>query len=376
MDFTVLKDYILSHADQIIEDTLYLVNHQSPSANKAYADRCADALTDLIARRLQAKPDIVFEQQAYGPHFFYRIGTGRPKALLIGHYDTVWDPDILPVIRQDNVLYGPGVYDMKYGLVAGIWAVKAIRETGLAAPDECVGLFYNSDEEPGSLTSRYCLEQVAKEFEHALVLEPSKNGALKVGRKAVGTFHIKVGGVAAHAGTDYTSGRSAILEAAYLTQQLFAMTDLEQGTTVNVGTICGGTKTNVFAASVEMDVDVRVKTMAEAERLTKQIQSLQPTVDGCTVEISGSVNRPPMEPNAANMALFEKAKKVGQRLGMDVKSITVGGGSDGNFTSAWGIPTLDGLGPMGDGAHGVNEHILIRESLENTVLLTALLQQL
>lgn len=376
MDYTVLKDYILSHADEIIEDTLYLVNYQSPSSNKELADRCAEALKDLIERRLQVQPETVFEQEEYGPHFFYKIGTGRPKALLIGHYDTVWDPDALPVVRQDNVLYGPGVYDMKYGLVAGIWAIKAIRETGLAAPDEVFGLFYNSDEEPGSLTSRYCLEKVAKEFENALVLEPSKNGALKVGRKAVGTFHIRINGVAAHAGTDYTAGRSAILEAAYLTQQLFAMTDLEKGTTVNVGTICGGTKTNVFAASAEMDVDVRVKTTEEAKRLTEQIQNLQPTVDGCSLEISGSVNRPPMEPNAANMALFEKAKAIGQSLGMDVKSITVGGGSDGSFTSAWGIPTLDGLGAMGDGAHAVNEHILIKESLENTVLLTALLHEL
>lgn len=376
MDYTVLKDYIFSHAEQIIADTLFLVRHQSPSSHKALTERCADALTDLIERRLQVKPEIVFEEQAFGPHFFYRIGTGRPKALLIGHYDTVWDPDTLPVVRQDNVLYGPGVYDMKYGLVAGIWAVKAIRETGLASPDEAVGLFFNSEEEPGSPTSRYCLEKVAKEFENALVLEPSKNGALKVGRKAVGRFLIRVSGVAAHAGTDYTSGRSAILEAAYLTQQLFAMTDLEKGTTVNVGTIHGGTKTNVFAASAELDVDVRVTTMEEAKRLTEQIQALTPTVEGCTLEISGGVNRPPFETTPANRALFEKAKAVGQALGMDVKSITVGGGSDGNFTSAWGIPTLDGLGPMGDGAHAVNEHILIRESLENTVLLTALLQQL
>jgi len=376
MDYTVLKDYILSHADEILADTLYLVDYQSPSSNKELADRCADALKDLIERRLQVQPEMVFEQQEYGPHFFYRIGTGRPKALLIGHYDTVWDPDTLPVVRQGNILYGPGVYDMKYGLVAGIWAVKAIRETGLAAPDECVGLFFNSDEEPGSLTSRYCLEKVAKEFEHALVLEPSKNGALKVGRKAVGTFHIRINGAAAHAGTDYTAGRSAILEAAYLTQQLFAMTDLEKGTTVNVGTISGGTKTNVFAASAEMDVDVRVTTMEEAKRLTEQVEGLQPTVDGCSIEISGGVNRPPFETTPANRVLFEKAKEIGNKLGMDVRSITVGGGSDGNFTSAWGIPTLDGLGPMGDGAHAVNEHILINESLENTVLLTALLHEL
>lgn len=376
MDYTVLKDYILSHADEIIEDTLYLVRHQSPSSDKELACRCADALTDLVWRRLQVQPETVFDQQEYGPHFFYRIGTGRPKALLIGHYDTVWDPDTLPVVRQDNVLYGPGVYDMKYGLVAGIWAIKAIRETGLGRADECVGLFFNSEEEPGSPTSRYSLETVAKEFENALVLEPSKNGALKVGRKAVGRFHIRVNGVAAHAGTDPVSGRSAILEAANLVQQLHALTDLEKGTTVNVGTIHGGTKVNVVAASAELGVDVRAKTMEEAKRLTDRIESLQPSIDGCSIEISGGVNRPPFETTPANWALFEKAKAIGTELGMDVRSITVGGGSDGNFTSAWGIPTLDGLGPMGDGAHAVNEHILIKESLENTVLLTALLHEL
>lgn len=376
MAFTGLKDYIFAHADQILEDTLYLVRHQSPSVDKALADGCADALTDLIRRRLQATPETVFRQEQYGPHLFFRIGTGRPKALLIGHYDTVWDPDTLPVVRQENSLHGPGVYDMKYGLVSGIWAIKALRETGLAAPDEAVGLFFNADEEVGSPTSRYGLEQVAKEFENALVLEPSKGGALKVGRKATGTFHILVNGVASHAGTDYASGRSAILEAACLTQQLFALTDPEKGTTVNVGTICGGTKTNVVAASAELGIDVRVRTAEEAERITAKIQGLQPTVDGCTLEISGGMSRPPMEPTSANMALFEKAKDIGRALGMDLSSITVGGGSDGNFTSAWGIPTLDGLGPAGDGAHAANEHILIRESLETTVLLSALLQRL
>ena len=242
-----MKQYILENGEQIIADTIFLAEHQSPTIRKEYVEKCADAIEDLMRRRLGLEPTAVYPQQERGRHMYYQIGEGRPKALMIGHYDTVWNIDDLPLIREGNKLSGPGVYDMKYGIVGGIWAIKALQATG--GLDGSLGLFFNSDEEMGSRTSRAHFQPIAMGFPNALILEPAApDGAVKVGRKSTGDFLIKIHGIAAHAGTDYAKGRSAILEAAYLTQELFAMTDLPNGTSVNVGVISGGTKFNVVAA--------------------------------------------------------------------------------------------------------------------------------
>lgn len=370
-----IKQYILENGEQIIADTIYLAQHQSPSIQKEYAEKCADAITELIHNRLGLEPSAVFPQKERGRHLYYKIGEGRPKALMLGHYDTVWNIDDLPLKRDGNKLSGPGVYDMKYGIVAGIWVIKALLATG--GLDGCIGLFLNSDEEVGSRTSRAHFEPIAKEYPNALILEPAMpDGAVKVGRKATGNFLIKVNGIAAHAGTDYAKGRSAILEAAYLTEQLFAMTDLDNGTSVNVGVISGGTKSNVIAAQAEMQVDIRVTKASEGERLTKMISALQPRLDGVTLEITGGINRPPYEFTPANQRLFAVAAEAAAEYGIDLQHAMVGGGSDGNFTSAWGIPTLDGLGPVGDGAHAAKEHLMIDASLQHTAFLANLLLKL
>jgi glutamate carboxypeptidase len=294
---------------------------------------------------------------------------------MIGHFDTVWNIDDLPLTREGNKLSGPGVYDMKYGIVGGIWAIKALQATG--GLDGSLGLFFNSDEEMGSRTSRAHFQPIAMGFPNALILEPAApDGAVKVGRKSTGDFLIKIHGIAAHAGTDYAKGRSAILEAAYLTQELFAMTDLPNGTSVNVGVISGGTKFNVVAAYAEMKVDVRVTKASEGERLTKLISALKPKQDGVTLEITGGMNRPPFEFTEANQGLFRIAQEAAKELGTDLPKTIVGGGSDGNFTSTWGIPTLDGLGPVGDGAHAASEHLMIQESLNHTAFLANLLSKL
>ena len=370
-----MKQYITENGEQIIADTIVLAQHQSPTIQKEYVDKCADAIQALVKERLGLEPTAVYPQEARGRHLYYQVGEGPRKALMIGHFDTVWNIDDLPLIREGNKLSGPGVYDMKYGIVAGIWAIKALQATG--GLDGTYGLFFNSDEEMGSRTSRAHFEPIAKTFPNALILEPAApDGAVKVGRKSTGDFLIKIHGIAAHAGTDYASGRSAILEAAYLTQELFAMTDLPNGTSVNVGVISGGTKFNVIAAYAEMKVDVRVTKASEGQRMEAAIAALTPKQDGVTLEITGGMNRPPFEFTSANQGLFAKAKEAAADLGIDLGKITVGGGSDGNFTSTWGIPTLDGLGPVGDGAHAAKEHLMIEESLEHTAVLANLLTKL
>lgn len=370
-----MKQYLMENGEQIIADTVMLAQHQSPTAQKAYAEKCADAIQTLVKERLGLEPTAQYPQEARGRHLYYRVGEGRPKALMIGHYDTVWNIDDLPLKREGNKLSGPGVYDMKYGIVAAIWTIKALQATG--GLDGTYGLFFNSDEEMGSRTSRAHFEPIAKTFPNALILEPAApNGDVKVGRKSTGDFLIRIHGIAAHAGTDYASGRSAILEAAYLTQELFAMTALDKGTSVNVGVISGGTKFNVIAAYAQMQVDVRVTSAAEGQRMAAAIASLKPRQDGVSLEITGGMNRPPFEFTGANQGLYAKAKEAAAELGIDLGKIMVGGGSDGNFTSTWGIPTLDGLGPVGDGAHAATEHLMIAESLEHTAVLANLLTKL
>ena len=369
-----IQAYIQAHREQIIQDVIALVEHQSPTANVEYAEKCADFLVALVKERLGIEPEQVFPQETRGRHLFFRIGSGRPKAILIGHYDTVWDVDALPLVRDGNKLCGPGAFDMKYGIISGIWGLKALMETG--GIDYCVGFFMNSDEETGSRTSRACYEPIAKTFEHALILEPLMQNNFKTSRKGIGNFTVEITGKAAHAGNDFLKGRSAILEAARLTEKLFALTDLEQGSSVNVGVISGGTKPNVVAAHATLQVDLRVTKASEAERMTKAIYDLKPSLDGVTVKITGGMNRPPFEENETTQALFQKVKALAAQMGIEISCGTSGGGSDGNFTYSWGIPTLDSLGGVGDGAHAAWEHILLDESLQSTVLFATFLDTL
>ena len=373
--FEAIRQYLLENEEQLVEDTLFLVNHQSPTIRKELVDKCSEAVEELVFRRLGIRPTAEYPQEARGRHLYYKLGEGRGKAILMGHFDTVWNVDDLPVSREGNRLAGPGTYDMKYGIVASIWAVKALLATG--GLDGSIGLFFNSDEEMGSRTSRAHFEPVAKQYANALIMEgASAEGAVKVGRKSTGDFLIKIHGKAAHAGTDYVKGRSAILEAAWLIQELFAMTDLEKGTTVNVGVLSGGTKFNVIAAEAEMKVDVRVTSVEEGERITRLVNALKPRQDGVTFEITGGMNRPPFLFTEANQGLYAKAREASLELGKELPKVIVGGGSDGNFTSTWGIPTLDGMGAVGDGAHARHEHILIRESVEHTAMVANLLSKL
>lgn len=301
---------------------------------------------------------------------------GRPGQLLIGHCDTVWPVgtlEAMPVRVDDGHVRGPGTFDMKAGLVQGIFAVEALAALGLEPPATPVWII-NSDEEVGSPESRRWVRLVARNVVRTFVLEPAygPDGRLKTARKGVARFRITVRGRPAHAGLDPTAGASAIAELALVIQKLHALTDLERGTTVNVGTIRGGTRANVVAAEASADVDVRVATLADGEEIARAIHALEPATPGTSIHVEGSVGIPPLERTPRNLALWSAARAAGERLGLTLDDFMAGGGSDGNTTSQF-TATLDGLGAVGDGAHATHEQVSIAGMVERAALLAELL---
>lgn len=300
----------------------------------------------------------------------------RASQLLIGHCDTVWPEgqiEQMPVELRQNTLKGPGVYDMKSGLTQMVFALRALRALGLEPPLRPI-LFINTDEEIGSQESREHIVRLAKETRRAFVLEPSLGvrGKLKTARKGVGRFNVVVKGRAAHAGLDPEAGASAIAELALIIQQLFALNDPAAGTTVNVGMIEGGLRPNVVAPESKAAVDVRVLTAEEGQRVSTAIQNLRPTTPNTSVEVSGGMGRPPLEPTLQNRQLWQLARDIGAQIQLPLEEGTAGGGSDGNYTSQF-TATLDGLGGVGGGAHATDEFIQVAELPRRTALLALLL---
>ena len=300
----------------------------------------------------------------------------RPRQLLLGHCDTVWPVGTLaemPLVVEGDILRGPGSYDMKAGLVQGIFALRALAELGLE-PALAPVFLVNTDEEIGSIESRPIIETLAQESDRALILEPSAgpDGALKTGRKGVGGFDVVVRGIASHAGLEPEKGVSAILGMAEVVQKLATLNDYPRGISVNVGVIGGGLRSNVVAQECRAEVDVRALTAADATRLEAAVRGLTLALPGATLEISGGFERGPLERTPRNIALWELAREASAELGLALAEATVGGGSDGNLTSAF-TATLDGLGPVGDGAHARHEHVLISKMVERAALLAALL---
>ncbi len=308
------------------------------------------------------------------------IPHARPRGssiqLMVGHCDTVWEVGtlaVMPVVEKDGCLHGPGTYDMKGGLVNIVFALRALRSLNLR-PEVTPIVLVNSDEEIGSSDSMRHIKRLAKVSERVFVLEPALGpaGKLKTARKGNGFFEIRVLGRAAHAGLEPERGASAILELSMVIQRLFALNDAERGVTVNVGTIDGGLRTNIVAPESRATVDVRVLTLEDARRVEAEILSLESTTPGTELVVTGRVNRPPMERTPGNQHLWQAAHRAGQELGLDLQQGTSGGGSDGNVTSLF-APTLDGLGPMGDGAHASHEHVIVRSLPERAALLAMLL---
>jgi glutamate carboxypeptidase len=346
-----------------------LVSHESPSGDVA----ALDALRLKIARRFSA----VGASEARVPdgslfvQFGVQAGRKRP-ALILGHFDTVWPVGTLarlPFRVEGNRAYGPGIYDMKADLVLAEFALKAIKDLRLTT-SRTVMMLLTPDEEVGSEQSRASIELAAREsaFE-----PPLEGGALKTARKGVGRFTVEVTGRAAHAGVEPEKGISAVVELAHQVLALQGLAVPAAGTTLNVGPIRGGTAPNVVPAEASAAVDVRVTTLAEASRIETAMADLRPVLPGARVAVSGGFTRPPMERSPAIADLFGRARVIGQSLGMDLTEGSTGGGSDGNFAAALGIPTLDGLGVLGAGAHADHEHILVDSLPQRAALLAALL---
>jgi len=292
--------------------------------------------------------------------------------------DTVWDMGTLaerPVVIQDGRLFGPGAFDMKGGIVTALWAIRVLRGLNFM-PKRRITLLLTSDEETGSKTSRPIVEMEALQHDAVLVLEPAQppSAALKTWRKGVGMYQVRTIGISAHAGAAHEEGVNAIEELAHQVVAIQALTDYAAGTTVNVGVVSGGTRSNVVPESAWARVDVRVMNQAEADRLDASLRSLQPHLKGARLEVTGGINRPPMVRTAAGLSLFQKAAEIAAELGFSVTETGTGGGSDGNFTAALGVPTLDGLGVVGDGGHAQHEHVVISSLPERAALLAGLLR--
>lgn len=354
-----------------------LVEAESPSAQPEIHDEVRRVLRLALA-------DVGYDSRETGvpdkPRHVFAVPAKRPKGapsqLLLGHFDTVWPVGTLkdrPFSINGNTIQGPGSFDMKGGLAQIILALCAIRDLALETPVVPV-VFVNADEEIGSRTSTRYIRWLAQHADRALVMEPSLGirGDIKTERKGIGRFTITVYGKAAHAGLDPESGASAILELSHVIQTLFALNDVERGITVNVGTVDGGIQPNVVAPHSKAVVDVRVPSVADGQEIERVIHAIKPTTPDVRLHIEGAIGRPSMESTPRNRRLWALAKEAGRELGFDLHQARAGGGSDGNTTSQY-TATLDGLGPVGDGAHAVHEHLLVDKTLERAALLTMLL---
>ncbi len=372
-----IRDYLAAHQRQMLAVLEALVRAESPTDVPE-----AQAEVQAVLARLLRTLDYEVQHlpaEASGGHLYARPAhrdRGRPIQLLVGHCDTVWPLgtlDDMPFEVDGNEVRGPGVFDMKGGLVQLLFALASLRATD-ARPDAVPVVFINSDEENGSPTSRRPLRRLARCAHRAFVLEPALglDGKLKTSRKGAGRFTVRITGKSAHAGLDPESGSSAILELSHVVQRLHDLNDPEAGVSVNVGTIGGGTRPNVVAHTSRAEVDVRVRTQAQADEVERTLRSLQATTDGTALDIEGGIGRPPMEPTPASRELWTQAQHAASLLGVDLSEGRSGGASDGNTISPF-TPTLDGLGPVGDGAHARHEFCYLDKMVERSALLALLL---
>ena len=372
----VLKQ-VLGYEDLLLSLLRDLVMAESPSAEPAVHERARHVFMSAL---LELGYYVAETGPADGPRHVYARPENRSKnaatQLIVGHYDTVWPVGTVtnrPFEVDGNIIRGPGVFDMKGGLVQLILAIKTIRSLDLE-PGLLPLIFVNADEEIGSRTSTRYIRKLARLASRALILEPAlgDQGSLKTERKGIGRFTFTVFGKAAHAGLDPEAGASAILELSHVIQKLFAMNDPDKGITINVGTIDGGVQPNVVAAHSTAVIDVRVPTIADGDRVEKMIHGIKPEIPGVRLRIEGAIGRPSMESTPRNEALWDSALAIGKQLNIELSRARVGGGSDGNTTSQY-TATLDGLGPVGHGAHAEHEFLYIDKTLERAALLTMLL---
>ena len=377
IDTKALLDAAESQSDWVRTALRRLVEVESPSDDKTAVDAAA-ALTAGFAEACGGRVKL-HKQKHFGNVLEVRFGPargGRKPILLLGHLDTVWPLGTLrtmPWREAGGRFFGPGVLDMKAGVAMALAAIRILRELNISRP---VTLLLNSDEEVGSPASRPITERLALTSASVLVLEPAQGLACKTARKGVGDYRLQVTGVAAHSGVDFARGHSAILELARLLQTVAGFTEPRLGRTVNPGVIAGGTRSNVVAEHAFAEVDVRISRASDAARVAKLFRGLRCADPHCTLTVTGGLNRPPMERKPGTIALYKQARRLAAELGFKLDEAATGGGSDGNFTAALGVPTLDGLGAVGEGAHAAHESILIDHLIPRTALLAALLANL
>ncbi len=370
--------WVRRHQPELIRLIQQFVECESPSDAPAeirrFQDLLAESVSDIATVRLTRESALVCKFNL--PDSTKASAKKQSQILALGHADTVWPLGTLktmPFRRARGRLWGPGVLDMKAGLVFFIFAMRALRELEIPVAHEVV-LLVNPDEETGSKASRAGTEALARKSKAVLVLEPGTGlaGKVKTARKGIGGYLLKVRGVAAHSGVDFENGASAVIELARQIERIAAFTDLKRGVTVNPGVISGGTRSNVIAAEAYAEIDIRVPSINQAKSLDRKFGLLKPFDKRCSLKLAGGLNRPPMERTKGVAALFTLARKLAAELGVDLEESATGGGSDGNFTAALGIPTLDGLGAVGEGAHASHESILIDRIPDRVALLANL----
>lgn len=379
MDVQRLLTYFSERQDEMLDIVRQLVTQETPSHDKPRLDAFAGLLADRL-RQAGATVEIIPVEER-GNHLRARFGprhSDAPPALVLCHYDTVWAVGSLathPFRVEEGKAYGPGIFDMQSSLMLVEMAIRACADLGMDLPRP-VTVLITSDEEVGSPTSRALIEAEARAAAYVLVMEsPLPGGALKTSRKGVGRYTLSITGRAAHAGVEPEKGISAVQELAHQILALHGLTDMARGTTVNVGVVQAGTVPNVVAAQAVAEIDARAWTQAEADRIHQAIMGMQPATPGAQLTVRGGWNRPPLE-RRMTADLFARAQAIGRTLGLDLDEGGTGGGSDGNFTGALGIPTLDGLGVPGHGAHADHEHIEVDQMAGRAALITALLAQL
>jgi glutamate carboxypeptidase len=366
-----------ANTDWLVEFVEELASFESPTDDKPAVDRCGQRLADRL-NQLGAVVSSV-SSSGVGDHIMATFGSGSRQILLLGHIDTVWplgQLERMPVRREHGRLHGPGVYDMKAGIGIATLATRAVLCRRRLESTRLV-MLWTTDEETGSQSSRALIEAQAKKSDAVLVFEPAlSDGGLKTSRKGCGQYELIAHGISAHAGVDPRKGVSAIREIARQILALETLQDLDRGVSVNVGLVLGGSRANVVPEEARVTIDVRVPTKKDADRFNRSMHALTPQIPGARLTVTGGFERPPMERTAGVAQLFAIARSVADELEMTLTEGGTGGGSDGNFTAALGVPTLDGLGAIGDGAHALHEHAVIEALPGKAALVAGIIERL
>jgi len=368
------RDFYGQHLNRFLVTVRELVERESPTSDIEGITAAASYIEDFLRQYANVETNVL---EGFGPLILAERPGTSTRVLLLAHVDTVWPTGSWPCLwrQQDGLIHGPGVYDMKAGVMCAAWLLRYVEESGRCAPT--IQIVVNPDEETGSTASRGVIEKSARRADFVLVLEPTtSDGVLKVARKGSGEFRVRIHGRAAHQGVEPERGVNAVVEAAHLITDLVQIEARELGTTVGPNVVHGGSVSNVVPDLAEILIDVRAWTKPEMERVTTALTTLRPRNPSAHLDLTGEWNRPPMESTPLSMALYDRASSIAERLGVKVQPARWGGSSDANLAAAVGAPTIDGFGPAGAGAHQLSEHIVVSHIPDRLALLTELVVSL